>query len=267
MTDANGTFDVAGVGTGAYTLRGSLPGFAGFTALGPGDTDVDNVRITMSLGFRLQGKIAVDGRAPGSTDLSKLTIRLENTVSGLPAASSPPINGDAFTISTPQSGEYRVWVNPILVPYTSNPALRPGVPPEFQNAYVKTIRLNADDGLVGPVNVAAQPGSLEVVIAMNGGTLEGVVNDRQQTAANTAVVLVPAVRGRFDLYKVANSAGNGRFRMQGIPPGEYKLFAWEYVEDGAWYDAAFMRTREGGGKAVRINEGGNPEISLTVDRP
>jgi hypothetical protein len=184
----------------------------------------------------------------------------------LPGAGSAAIDGETFTINMPQPGEYRVSVNPILVPYASNPILRPVVPPELQNAYVKAIRLNADDGLTGAVNVAAQPGPLEVVIAMNGGTIEGVVNDRQQAAANAIVVLVPAIRSRFDLYRVAGSNGNGRFRMQGIPPGEYKLFAWEYVEDGAWYDAAFMQTREGGGKAVHINEGSNPEISITMER-
>jgi hypothetical protein len=185
----------------------------------------------------------------------------------LPGAGSTAINDDAFTISMPQPGQYRVSVSPILVPYTSDPNQRPVVPADLRNAYVKAIRLNADDGLTGAVTVAPQPGQLEVVIALNGGTLEGVVNDKQQPAANAMVVLVPAARGRFDLYRLAGSNGNGRFQMQGIPPGEYKVFAWEYAEDGAWYDAAFMQARESGGKAIRINEGSNPEISLTMERP
>jgi hypothetical protein len=31
ITDATGSFDIAGVGTGAYTIRGTLPGFTGGT--------------------------------------------------------------------------------------------------------------------------------------------------------------------------------------------------------------------------------------------
>jgi protocatechuate 3,4-dioxygenase beta subunit len=269
VTDVSGTFDLAGVGTGAYTLRGSLPGFAGFAVLAPGENDVDGLTITMGLGFRLPGKITIDGRAPGSPvpELAGVTVRLESTVSGLPGASSPAINGEAFTISVPQPGEYRVLVNPILVPYSSDPARRPAISPDLQNAYVKTIRFNADDGLSGPVNVAPQAGQVEVVVALNGGTIEGVVNERQQPAANAVVVLVPAARTRFDLYRVSSSGGDGRFRMRAIPPGEYRLFAWEYVEDGAWFDAAFMRSRESGGRALRISEGKNPDISITMERP
>jgi beta-lactamase regulating signal transducer with metallopeptidase domain/protocatechuate 3,4-dioxygenase beta subunit len=269
ITDATGTFDLAGVGTGAYTLRGALPGFAGYALLAPGESDVDGLTISMSLGFRLQGKITIDGRAPGSPspELAGVTVRLENTVSGLPGAGSGAINGDSFTMSVPQAGLYRVLVNPLLAPYNSNPALRPAVPPDLQNAYVKTIRFNADDGLSGPVNLTPQAGQLEVVVALNGGTIEGVVRERQAPAANAVVVLIPVARGRFDLYRVSNSGGDGRFRMRAIPPGEYRLFAWEYVEDGAWFDAAFMRGRESGGRAVRINEGSNPDISLTMERP
>jgi beta-lactamase regulating signal transducer with metallopeptidase domain len=269
ITDANGTFDIPGVGTGAYTIRASLPGFAGFGLVGPGDSDVDGLTLTVGLGFRLQGRIVIDGRASGSggPDLSKITVRLENAMAGLPATSGGIVNGDAFTVNVPQAGNYRVYVSPLLVPYTPDPNFRPAIPAELQNAYVKTIRLNADDGLNGTVNVTAQPGPLEIVLALNGGALSGVVNERQQPAANSIVVLVPATRSRTDLYRALATGGDGRFRMQGIPPGDYKLFAWDYVENGAWFDAAFMRTHESAGKAVRIAEGNNPEISLTMERP
>jgi len=160
-----------------------------------------------------------------------------------------------------------VFVNPLLVPYTSDANRRPVVPPGLQNAYVKAIRLNADDGLVGPLNIPSQPGQLDVVIALNGGIVEGVVSDRQGPAANAMVVLVPAARNRFDLYKAVNSDGNGRFRIQAIPPGDYKVFSWEYVEDGAWYDSAFLNTRESGGRAILITEGANAALSLTMERP
>jgi beta-lactamase regulating signal transducer with metallopeptidase domain len=270
ITDATGTFELAGVGTGAYTLRGALPGFAGFAPLGAGDTNVEGVTINMSLGgLRVQGKIVIEGRASDASppDLSKISVRLENSIPGLPGASSSAVNGDAFTVSAPQAGDYRVTVNPLLVPYTSDAARRPAIPPDLQNAYVKAIRLNADDGLAGNVNVASQPGQLEVVIALNGGRIEGVVNDRLQPAPNAVVVLVPAVRSRIDLYRIATSSGDGRFRMQGIPPGEYKAFAWEHVEDGVWYDPEFTRANESKGRPVRITEGSNSDLTLTMERP
>jgi hypothetical protein len=49
-----------------------------------------------------------------------------------------------------------------------------------------------------------------------------------------------------------------------VPPGDYKLFAWSEVEDGAWYDAEFMPNYENRGKPVHISEGSKPDVSLTV---
>jgi hypothetical protein len=211
----------------------------------------------------------VDGRASGDApqDLSKIRVRIENSIRGLPGSTSTAVNGDTFTVNAPQPGQYRVFVTPLLVPYSSDVKQKPAIPSELQNAYVKAIRMNADDGLSSPVNIAPQPGQLEVVIALNGGFVDGVVNDRQRPAASAVVVLVPSVRSRLDLYRVSSSGADGRFRMQGIPPGEYKAFAWEYVQDGAWYDSAFLSPRESSGKAVRISEGSNAELSLTMERP
>jgi beta-lactamase regulating signal transducer with metallopeptidase domain/protocatechuate 3,4-dioxygenase beta subunit len=268
ITDVNGTFDLAGVGTGAYVIRGALPGFAGFAPLGPGDADAEGLTISMSLGVRVQGKISVEGRGSGALpDLSRLSVQLQNSIPGLPGVSSTAINGDAFSINAPQVGDYRVFVNPIMTPFISGPVRKPAIPPDLQNAYVKAIRLNADDGLNGTVNVAPRPGQLEIVIALNGGIVEGVVNDRQQPAPNATVVLVPAVRSRIDLYRIVNSGGNGRYRMQGIPPGDYRVFAWEYIEDGTWFDSEFTRTQESKGKPVRITEGNTSDLSLTMERP
>jgi hypothetical protein len=52
--------------------------------------------------------------------------------------------------------------------------------------------------------------------------------------------------------------------MQGITPGDYALFAWENVETGAWQDPDFLRGYQTQGTAVRIAEGDNQSVSLTV---
>lgn len=85
---------------------------------------------------------------------------------------------------------------------------------------------NADvlnDGL----HVSGPPDSaLEIIIGTNSGSIEGsVVNSRNEVLANRTVVLAPDVRlrQRSDLYKVASTNNAGRFRMQDIAPGDYKL--------------------------------------------
>ena len=52
--------------------------------------------------------------------------------------------------------------------------------------------------------------------------------------------------------------------MQGITPGDYKLFAWENVEAGAWQNPDFIQGYENAGRPIRINEGSNESLQLPV---
>ena len=52
--------------------------------------------------------------------------------------------------------------------------------------------------------------------------------------------------------------------MRNIPPGDYKLFAWENVEPGAWQDSDFIQRYESSGQTIRINEGSNETPQLRV---
>jgi hypothetical protein len=68
-------------------------------------------------------------------------------------------------------------------------------------------------------------------------------------------VLIPDQhRDRVDLYKTAVTDPSGRFTIRGITPGEYKIFAWEALEQFAYFDPDLLRKYETQGKAVQISE-------------
>jgi protocatechuate 3,4-dioxygenase beta subunit len=92
------------------------------------------------------------------------------------------------------------------------------------------------------------------------------VNDRQEALANRTVVLVPDIRlrPRTDLYKVVSTDSTGQFRMQGVTPGAYKLFAWDNVETGAWENPAFISAYEQAGRPVHVYEGASESLQLQV---
>jgi hypothetical protein len=58
----------------------------------------------------------------------------------------------------------------------------------------------------------------------------------------------------------------GKFNMDGIAPGDYKLFAWEAVPNGAWMNAEFLARYEGRGVAVSVTPTGStpakPELKV-----
>lgn len=63
------------------------------------------------------------------------------------------------------------------------------------------------------------------------------------------------------MYKRVSTDPNGRFQIQGLRPGEYKVFAWEEVDKDAWLDPDFVRAYEDRGTLVYVREG----VSATVE--
>ncbi len=255
----DGSFDLAGALPGSYTLFASARGMTGTAAVEVGERDVLNVPIVIGKGFKIAGRFIIEGRSrsgndPNMTNLRVASFTRDPNVLGMPSAGPsfvpPPLQDGSFSLEGVSAGDFRVAIR--------------GVP---EDAYVKSIRLGNADVLDGGLHLAGPPDTLlEVVIGANAGAIEGsVANDRQELLPNRTVVLIPdaRLRHRGDRYKTAASDSSGRFRMRGITPGEYKLFAFEDVENGVWQDPDFIRAYENRGTRVQIVEGLNESVRLT----
>ena len=99
---------------------------------------------------------------------------------------------------------------------------------------------------------------LNVVVATDAVAATGtVMDDKQQPLSNMTAVLVPVNRTPFDLFRSVVTDNAGAFKMDRIPPGDYKAFVWDEVENGAWFDPQFMKAFEQRGTPVRV-AGGQP---------
>jgi hypothetical protein len=144
------------------------------------------------------------------------------------------------------------------------------LPEVLSSVYVKSIRLGSSDVLAEGLHLTttAPEARLQIVLA-KGIKLEGSVSDdRQSPARNVKVALVPDFpnRNRIDLYRSATTDGSGKFRMQAIPPGDYKIYAWEDIVDGAWQDQEVLRAYDSRGRAIRIEDGRAATVEITVIR-
>ena len=54
------------------------------------------------------------------------------------------------------------------------------------------------------------------------------------------VALVPTLR-RLSRFKEVTTDQFGEFHIDGIAPGEYKVFAWDHIEAGQYQDAAWLK--------------------------
>jgi hypothetical protein len=137
-----------------------------------------------------------------------------------------------------------------------------GAPP----IYLKSIRFAGVDAIASGLRVTANPeGRLEVVLTTETGVVEGAVRDtRGAVVPGATVVLVPdSGRKLSDRYKFATVGADGAFRFSDVVPGNYKLFAWNAVETGAWQDPDFLRPFESKGRAVIVS--GNAQSTVQVE--
>ena len=134
--------------------------------------------------------------------------------------------------------------------------------------YIKSMRFGSADVLEGGLHVTGPSrDQLEIVIGANAGRINGTVTSaRGGSLAGITVVAVPDAgdRSRSDRYKQVASDESGRFRIQGLAPGSYTLFAFEDIEDGAWQDPEVLRSYGSRGTSVRVADGNDENVALTV---
>jgi hypothetical protein len=202
--------------------------------------DIDGVALNMTAGLSVSGTLRVEGQPIQAATPPRVTLR--PTASNGLAPSLQPTNADGtFTVTNVFPGEYRVFVTPI--------------PPDY---YIKEARIEQTDVLNQPWVIAeAIRGNLEVVLSSGAGQIDGTVLDaKAQPVSAIPVVLIPDQdRGRSELFRFGNTDAMGKFTLRGIPPGNYKIFAWENLEANAYYDPEILRTYEQQGKVVRVEQG------------
>ena len=292
-SDANGSFDIEGVVPGEYQLfatgraaagRGGarnsieaipVPELMASQDVQIGGADLNGLRIVMNPGFDLRGQITIDGRstADSSVELAQIRVRpfRDPDIIGQPQAllqrePEPADASGAFVLNGIGQGNYLVFVEPIFLnPYLIVPP--PPAPPSLQDMYLKSVRLGNSDVLEQGLRISGQPaGSLDVVIAQGTSIKGRAVDNSQQPVVNAAVALVPdaPLGRRLERYRTARTDADGRFLLRGVPPGDYKAFAWTEVEEGSWLNADFIRSYESRSTPVRVQPSVAGEIVVRV---
>jgi hypothetical protein len=140
------------------------------------------------------------------------------------------------------------------------------------NTYVKSIRMGGEDLLRSGFHITRSPENMmQIVVATDGGSIGGsVVDESLSPFLNATVALIPESedpRLRSDLFRSATSDSSGNFQLNTIPPGSYKLFAWDWAEPDAWQYADFIRAYENLGKTVLVTASGKQDkVQLNVIR-
>jgi hypothetical protein len=216
-------------------------------------SDIDGVSLQLETGFDISGRVAFEGQSANNTQtLPGLRIQLQSEPR-TPVLAVPGVASEAdgtFVLSGVTPGTYRLSVA--------------GLP---RNVYIKAARIGGVDILNGGIRIDSEPrGGLEIALGNAPASLDVVVrDDRQLPVAAVTVALVPeGAQRRYDVYRSATTDAQGRIHLDGVVPGEYKVYAWESVENGAWTDPDFIRNYQNSGVAVRASEGSSATAEVRV---
>jgi protocatechuate 3,4-dioxygenase beta subunit len=263
--DEKGKFELPGIPAGIYVLIVHRSAHSdqerpiwGKKTFEAADTDLRNVEVAIGPGVEVSGRITLDEKdekdAKPDIDLSQLTADLEPVHDSVepgftPEKGNTSINSDGtFTFHDIPPGNYRILF----------------FRPPGGNYYMKSAHSpNAlETGIA--VFVGQPVRNLDFVLTSGGAHVDGTVEQDQLPAAGVQVVLVPdgARRAQPSYFRGSLTDNQGRFTLESIPPGDYKLFAWQAMERGAYLDPEFLQQFEDLGKAVSLKEGESMSVQL-----
>jgi hypothetical protein len=267
-TSADGlraTFEVSGVLPGQYYLvprvTQNFPTGAGIfninrIAVDVDDKDVTGLAIELIPSRNVDGTLTIDGHAPGN-----VTVRVAISAVGNPSPTYQGITARAV-IPKADDGTFSILNIPQTRYFVEMGA---GLPP---NLYLSDVRMGANSVFDTGFEIGKDPAvPLEVALRSGAASVEGVVRDgSNKPVPNATVVVIPpdARRENRELYKTAKSDAAGKFTVRGIAPGNYKLFAFEGLTGGEFYNSRFLSKYEFRGKPITVAQGGSATESLTV---
>ncbi len=263
----DGQFEVRGVGPGSYFLRVTSGSDAQpLTARQEIDVvsaDVEGVKLAPQPSFAIAGHLHAEGAAAG---LDQYGVNLHSAE--LPDDSGPfwPLKGFfGANAQLDRLGNFE-WkeVNPgnyIVQLYGADAQ---------SNCFLKSVTLGGQDIKTG--FTASGPATLDLGVSCNGGSIEGVVSEKEKDVddahpvTNAVVVAVPEEKYRnlFDHFGTGQTDQNGRFTLHGIPPGSYTLYAWQDVEENVYRDADFLKSQEANGTPLKVEEGSHQQVNLKL---
>jgi hypothetical protein len=241
----------------------------GRMAVTVGNEDVENLVMTLGPGVEISGQFTLDGVGPLNADARAKLASASNTSSAttpsgagrLPAIQLVPAEGISFNSPNNQSKEDGSFLMKSISPerYRMTPT---GLP---EGCYVKQIRFGGQDVTHSLLDLtASSSGQLEILLSPNAAQISGTVrNEKGEVAKDVAVTVWQPVDGQpgvQEFLRTLRTDQNGSFKATSLPPGDYRVIAWEQVEPGMANDPDFRTKFESKAAAVKLQENSRETI-------
>jgi protocatechuate 3,4-dioxygenase beta subunit len=261
-TGSDGRYEFTGVLPGRYTIAAEQ-GMAFFAAAeSPGmparmaapqtvlpavvevtDSDLDDVVLPVAESLNIKGTFV--GGKPGTRAGISLVPQGGATEGGWTPSAQPDAAG-AFAFEHILPGEYEVAVT--------------GLADGF---YVKTVRFAGRDITNQDLDlISGASGTLEITLSADGGEIAGTARGTDGKALPGALVQVWPAGG--DNARSLKADENGSFRFRALPAADYRVIAWEALDDDLAEYPPFRARFEAQAAEVRVAEQGHENVDVTA---
>jgi hypothetical protein len=230
----DGTFEFRNLVPGSYKLQTAVGSLIGSAVVNVGNSDVEGVSIPIRPFTEIAGRYRIEGEWAGRIGDTRLSFETPDEW-----FTARPTDDGTFSTNLPP-GRYTV-----LLKVSSGESL-----------YLKSARFGSIDVLTEGLTVGDSGRlQLDAVFSTEAGQITGTVVDADgKPVSGATAALVPETRLREQVGRFQSAAAdqNGHFDLKGMAPGEYKVFAWEDVEPGMWFDTEFLKKYEAGAEPVTV---------------
>ncbi len=275
--DAEGRFTLSNVAPGEYRLdvrsKSSIERIAQTGGVGqPQDADaaefasvpvvisgadIDGMRIVTGPGFRLAGRVTVEGVTPQPEDLARVTVGASYMSGGVGVSAvllhaHAPVRPDGTFEIRGVSGTR---------------LLRPsGLPGRWM---LKKVQIDGVDVTDDGFDVTSDADNVEIIITARPTAVTGIVRgDDGAPASDATIIIFPEDRRRWQapfnrFVTSARAAADGAFRVDALPAGSYLAIAVDALIDGWWAEPGNLERLAKAATAFALAEGENKTLNLT----
>lgn len=265
------TFDIAGVTPGSYSINlysmnGQL-NTLGHQNVDVGEADVSDVQLALVQPGSTNGQILLEGTRPAGTapaNVKNVHLYLnsaDTTVMMVMNGETTPKDDGSFTIENIVPGKYYVNVN------------RPA------GTYLKSVRYGNQELLGKAIDLTPGTGLLTLVFSYGVAEMDGAIQQPETAAPSgnvtgtaqpnskprASIVLIPETLNEDGSgIHYGNSNPDGSFSVKGVPPGHYRAYAFEEVDNQQFQNPDFCKQVESKGLEIEFKENDKKQIQLPL---
>lgn len=250
-----GEFEISDVPPGSYRLAAAMQGeqnrFVGVTPVEVVNADVISVRVIITRGADLRGRVVKEGKVAPSTLQVDIRPRDPDTLGGYRSGEAKS-DGTFLLIGLPD-GLYDISAGA----------------EGCDTCYLKSATVNGtdilDSGLTISAGLAPQP--VELVLSDRTGIVDGTVKNNDGSPVTGATVILITEHphpSEQDNFRRASTDQFGYFSIPGVAPGKYRAFSWKNLDYSDYEDPDFRQPFLPKAPAFALTEDEKKTLQLTL---